>query len=53
MHTESLTALALLLAAAVAMGLFMSRLRLPAAPGFILVGRGAGASGWGLIDPRP
>jgi len=53
MHTESLTALALLLAAAVAMGLFMSRLRLPAAAGFILVALALGPSGWGLIDPSP
>jgi CPA2 family monovalent cation:H+ antiporter-2 len=51
MHNQSLTALALLLAAAVAMGLFMSRLRLPAAAGFILVGVGLGPSGAGLIQP--
>jgi CPA2 family monovalent cation:H+ antiporter-2 len=51
MHIQSLTALALLLAAAVAMGLFMSRLRLPAAAGFILVGVGLGPSGAGLIQP--
>src|ERR1700722_4128907 len=53
MHTETLTALALLLAAAVAMGLVMSRLRLPAAAGFILIGVAAGPSGFGLIDPSP
>ncbi len=51
MHTQSLTALALLLAAAVACGLVMSRLRLPAAVGFILVGVGLGPSGAGLIEP--
>ena len=51
MHTESLTAIALLLAAAVACGLVMSRLRLPAAAGFILVGVALGPSGAGLIQP--
>ena len=51
MHTQDLTALALLLAAAVACGLLMSRLRLPAAAGFILVGVGLGRSGAGLIQP--
>ena len=51
MHTQSLTALALLLAAAVACGLVMTRLRLPAAAGFILVGVGLGPSGVGLIQP--
>ncbi len=51
MHTQNLTALALLLAAAVACGLLMSRLRLPAAAGFILVGVGLGPSGAGLIQP--
>src|ERR1700735_5257053 len=49
MHTQSLTALALLLAAAVACGLVMTRLRLPAAAGFILVGAGLGPSGLGLM----
>src|SRR5580704_62581 len=51
MHTQSLTALALLLAAAVACGLVMTRLRLPAAAGFILVGVGLGPSGVELIQP--
>ena len=51
MHAPALTALALLLAAAVACGLLMSRLRLPAAAGFILVGVGLGPSGAGLIQP--
>lgn len=51
MHdTQNLTALALLLAAAVGCGLGMSRLRLPAAAGFILVGAGLGPSGAGLLD---
>ena len=50
MHTEALAALALLLAAAVICGLVMSRLRLPAAAGFILVGVGLGPSGAGLIE---
>jgi len=50
MHDHNgLTAIALLLAAAVAMGLFMSRLRLPAAAGFILVGVVLGPSGAGMI----
>ena len=51
MHDQNLTALALLLAAAVICGLAMSRLRLPAAAGFILVGAGLGPSGAGLIGP--
>ncbi len=51
MHSQSLTALAMLLAAAVGCGLLMSRLRLPAAGGFILVGVGLGPSGAGLIEP--
>src|SRR6202142_2722648 len=51
MHMQSLTALALLLAAAVACGLLMTRLRLPAAAGFIRVGVGLGPSGAGLIQP--
>jgi CPA2 family monovalent cation:H+ antiporter-2 len=51
MHdSPDLTALALVLAAAVACGLVMSRLRLPAAAGFILVGMVLGPSGAGLID---
>lgn len=53
MHSEALTALALLLAAAVAMGLFMSRLRMPAAAGFILIGVLLGPSGWSIIDTTP
>jgi len=51
MHEQNLTALALLLAAAVALGLTMNRLRMPAAAGFILVGVGLGPSGLGLIQP--
>ncbi|HWY61609.1 MAG TPA: cation:proton antiporter [Rhizomicrobium sp.] len=51
MHTQSLTAIALLLAAAVICGLVMTRLRLPAVAGFILVGVGLGPSGVGLIQP--
>src|ERR1700744_4647379 len=46
---QNLAALALVLAAAVACGLGMSRLRLPAAAGFILVGVALGPSGLGLI----
>src|SRR3954469_946360 len=49
MHAQNLTALALVLAAAVALGLLMNRMRLPAAAGFILVGVGLGPSGLGLI----
>jgi monovalent cation:H+ antiporter-2, CPA2 family len=48
MH-QSLSALALLLAAAVGCGLVMNRLRMPAAAGFILVGLALGPSGAGLI----
>jgi CPA2 family monovalent cation:H+ antiporter-2 len=48
MH-QSLSALALLLAAAVGCGLVMSRLRMPAAAGFILVGMALGPTGAGLI----
>jgi monovalent cation:H+ antiporter-2, CPA2 family len=48
MH-QSLSALALLLAAAVGLGLVMNRLRMPAAAGFILVGLALGPSGAGLI----
>jgi CPA2 family monovalent cation:H+ antiporter-2 len=50
MHTQNLTALALVLAAAVALGFVMSRMRMPAAAGFILVGVALGPSGLGLID---
>ena len=51
MHdAQNLTALALVLAAAVGCGLLMGRLRLPAAAGFILVGVALGPSGAGLID---
>ncbi len=49
MH-QSLSALALLLAAAVGLGLVMNRLRMPAAAGFILVGLALGPSGAGLIQ---
>lgn len=52
MH-DALTALAVVLAAAVACGLGMSRLRLPAAAGFILVGVGLGPTGAGLIHSSP
>ena len=48
MH-QSLSALALLLAAAVGCGLVMNRLRMPAAAGFILVGMALGPTGAGLI----
>ena len=44
MHEQNLTALAILLAAAVALGLIMNRVRMPAAAGFILVGLGLGRS---------
>jgi CPA2 family monovalent cation:H+ antiporter-2 len=51
MHdAQNLTALALVLAAAVGCGLVMSRLRLPAAAGFILVGVALGPSGAHLIE---
>ncbi|HJR57208.1 MAG TPA: cation:proton antiporter, partial [Rhizomicrobium sp.] len=49
MH-QSLSALALLLAAAVGCGLLMNRLRMPAAAGFILVGMALGPTGMGLIQ---
>ena len=49
MEHQSLPALALVLAAAVACGLFMSRMRMPAAAGFILVGVALGPSGAGLV----
>jgi CPA2 family monovalent cation:H+ antiporter-2 len=48
MH-QSISALALVLAAAVALGLVMNRLRMPAAAGFILVGVALGPTGLGLI----
>jgi CPA2 family monovalent cation:H+ antiporter-2 len=48
-HTQDLTALALVLALAVISGLSMSRLRMPAAAGFILVGMVLGPTGFGLI----
>ncbi|MBW8708744.1 MAG: cation:proton antiporter [Alphaproteobacteria bacterium] len=47
---QSLSALALLLAAAVGCGLLMNRLRMPAAAGFILVGMVLGPTGVGLIN---
>ncbi len=50
MHTQDLTALALVLAAAVIAGLVMNRLRLPALAGFILVGTVLGPTGFGLIE---
>src|ERR1700753_2082777 len=46
---QNLAPLALVLAAAVACGLGMSRVRLPAAAGVILVGVALGPSGMGLI----
>ena len=49
MEHQSLPALALVLAAAVACGLVMNRLRMPAAAGFILVGVALGPTGAGLI----
>ncbi len=49
MEHQSLPALALVLAAAVACGLFMSRMRMPAAAGFILVGVALGPSGAALV----
>jgi monovalent cation:H+ antiporter-2, CPA2 family len=49
-HTQDLTALALVLSAAVLCGLTMSRLRLPAAAGFILAGVVLGPTGFGLIE---
>ena len=51
MQEHNLTALAVLLAAAVACGLGMSRMRLPAAAGFILVGLALGPAGAALITP--
>ena len=49
MEHQSLPALALVLAAAVACGLFMNRMRMPAAAGFILVGVALGPSGAALV----
>ncbi|MEJ0026186.1 MAG: cation:proton antiporter [Rhizomicrobium sp.] len=46
---DDLTALALVLAAAVVAGLAMNRVRLPAASGFILVGLVLGPTGFGMI----
>ncbi|MEI9992379.1 MAG: cation:proton antiporter [Rhizomicrobium sp.] len=46
---DDLTALALVLAAAVVAGLAMNRARLPAAAGFILVGLVLGPTGFGMI----
>src|SRR4051812_32932800 len=48
---QSLSTLALLLAAAVGCGLLMNRLRMPAAAGFLLVGMVLGPTGGGLINP--
>jgi len=50
MHSQDLTALALVLAAAVIAGLIMNRLRLPAVSGFILVGTVLGPTGFALIE---
>jgi len=46
---DDLTALALVLAAAVVAGLAMNRVRLPAAAGFILTGLVLGPTGFGMI----
>ncbi len=46
---DDLTALAIVLAAAVIAGLAMNRVRMPAAAGFILVGVVLGPTGFGLI----
>jgi len=46
---DDLTALALVLAAAVVAGLAMNRVRMPAAAGFILVGVMLGPTGFGMI----
>ena len=46
---DDLTALAVVLAAAVVAGLAMNRMRLPAAAGFILVGLVLGPTGFGMI----
>ena len=50
-ETQDITALAAVLSAAVLCGLFMNRLRLPAAAGFILAGVVMGPTGIGLISP--
>src|SRR5215469_7402408 len=50
MHIENITAIALVLATAVALGFAMSRVRAPAVAGFILVGVALGPSGLGLIE---
>jgi monovalent cation:H+ antiporter-2, CPA2 family len=47
---QNLTALAVVLSAAVLCGLAMNRLRLPAAAGFILAGVVLGPTGFGLIE---
>ncbi|HEX3755917.1 MAG TPA: cation:proton antiporter [Rhizomicrobium sp.] len=49
MHADTLTALALVLAAATLLGLAMNRVRMPAAAGFILAGVALGPSGAGLV----
>ncbi|MDE2351670.1 MAG: cation:proton antiporter [Alphaproteobacteria bacterium] len=49
-HTQDITALAVVLSAAVLAGIFMNRLRLPAAAGFILAGVVLGPTGFGLIE---
>lgn len=48
--TQNLTLLAMVLAAAVGCGLFLNRMRMPAAAGFILVGLLFGPTGFGLIE---
>jgi CPA2 family monovalent cation:H+ antiporter-2 len=53
MPPQDLTALALLLLAAVLAGLLMNRLRLPAVVGFILVGTTLGPTGFGVIAQSP
>ena len=50
MHTEDLTPLVLMLFAAALAGLVLSRLRLPAVAGFILVGIVLGPAGFGMIE---
>ena len=49
MHAQDLTALALTLGAAALAGLLLSRLRLPAMAGFVLVGIALGPTGFQLI----
>lgn len=53
MPPQDLTALALMLLAAVLAGLLMNRLRLPAVVGFILVGTTLGPTGFGVIEQSP